>query len=85
MVEDYLGYLNRDALSAGGVTVLAATGAALSMSGWTDLYVYIFATAITVVLLAGLRGHTLTAEMWRDVMPSKPPTNHKMPSSEHQK
>jgi hypothetical protein len=71
VVRRYLWSLTRDSCAAGIVTVLAATGAGLRISNTIRWPVFIFPLIITILLLLGLRGHSETAKMWRDLLPSK--------------
>jgi hypothetical protein len=69
LINQYLRCLRRDSIGAGTVTVLAATGAGLRMSGAIEWPAFVFPFAIAVLLILGLQGHSDTAKMWREFLP----------------
>jgi hypothetical protein len=70
MIKQYLRCLLRDSVGAGTVTTLAAIGAGLRSSGAIEWPAFIFPLIITVFLILGLQGHSDTAKMWREFLPS---------------
>jgi hypothetical protein len=81
MIERYLQCLTRDASGAAATTTLAATGAGLRISGIIGGPLFVFPLAITFLLLLGLRGHSDTAKMWRDLLPHE--ANNQVRTSMH--